>query len=96
MGKARLANERWRPLYNRQMAVLRRLVSFVNDFPAHDDAPLFRLAIKEARVFIQHIKEDRRPVPPMPHIRRLGELYDTETDVQIMKWNDRQARTVGK
>ena len=92
MAKTKLKNERHRPLYNRQMAALRRLVSFVNDHPAHDDAPLFRLAIKEARVFIQHIKEDRRPVPPMPHIKRLGELHDTEGDVAIMEWNDRQAR----
>lgn len=94
--RAKLKNERLRPFYNKQAARLRRIVAFVNRYPSHEDAGLFRHAIKEMREFIRCIKEDIRPAPPMPHVKRIAELADTEGDLEIMEWNDRQKRIEAK
>ncbi len=92
MPKAKLKNEAWRPLYNKQAARIRKLVAYVNRWPADEWAPTMRLAIEELRVFVACIKADMRPTPPMPHVQRLVKLSDDEMDQETMEWNDRMER----
>lgn len=92
MSKPKLVNEAWRPLYNRQMGRLRNLVAFVNRYPADEMAPTFRMAIKELRAFVACIKADTRPAPPMPHVERLGKIWEDIQDAKRMEYDDRMKR----
>ena len=90
--RVKLKNERWRPMFNRCMKAIRSLSGLLNDFPDHEEAEMWRLARDELRERAVFIKEDRRPFPESPHLKRWLEVRQCEADIEILEWNDRQIR----